>query len=610
MCGIAGYINFDIDDELISRMTDCISHRGPNDAGWSKICAGHYHGIFGHRRLSILDLTKAGHQPMRRGKWTVTYNGEIYNFVHIKSELESKGYLFNSHCDTEILCASLEEWGLDAIQKFNGMFAFAACDGNKVYLVRDRIGIKPLFYYHNNGALAFASELQSLECLPGFEKKININAFYEYMIFGYISAPGAIYNNCYKVEPGQIISFSPNGLEQQYYWNLDLSKKDSFTGSEEDALDELDFMVKDSIKKRLISDVPIGTFLSGGIDSSLVSAIAAKEFNSTTKTFSIGFENSDYDESSYAEEIAKFLGTNHKTTIMAEKDLLNIFPEIPGICGEPFFDNSILPTSLLSSITKENVTVALSGDGGDEFFFGYPVYSTIQKYRKIETIPFFIRKAAAEILKWMSQGKHGNLLGFHNCIEAFISYSIFPPKDFKSCFNKQHDYTPYGQFKWIKRLMRNGLSEKSLLPYLDQHYYMVDDILTKVDRASMHSSLEVRVPLLDHELVEFINTLPDNIKSKEGSNKYILKKLLAKYVPAKLWDRPKKGFTCPYAYWLKNELKDSFQELVLTGENPFINKSFIKKLWTNDSDDNLKNHNILWAVLLFEQWRKQKNAYF
>ena len=613
MCGIFGYIGRrELKEEAAEACLDSLKHRGPDDCGILQFCIGNSKALFGHRRLSILDTSSAGHQPMSYGRWIVTYNGEIYNFKEIRKELEDKNYTFKSNCDTEVLCVALEEWGIDAVKKFNGMFAFAASDGEQLFLVRDRWGIKPFYYCFFSGGIAFASEIQALELLPGFAKKINKQAFDEYLIYGNVPAPLSIYENCFKLEPGTLLTWKKGNAQTTCFWNINLKDFGTYRGSEEEALETLDSLISESISKRLISDVPIGCFLSGGIDSSLVTAIAAKKLNVDLDTFSIGFEDSSYDESGYAREIAQYLGLRHHSKCMTQDDFNIIFEDMPNISGEPSHDGSLMPTHFLSQMSASKITVALSGDGGDEQFFGYNYYSLISSYYNKSKIPLPIRKTAAFFANMLHSPK-GQGLGFKDFFEAKLINQSAIYKNFQRLTGTSYDYRCSPLYGWFNTLEKTRTSPFALWPLIDQKFYMIDDVLTKVDRASMRTSLEVRIPLLDHNVTEFINTLPLSYRSRGTNQKYLLKKLLSKYVPAKLWDRPKRGFGVPFSKWVLDS-RESFVKDSLLGDN---DNSFLKtksltqmlRAYYNDRN-NSTVASMLWTLFIFEYWRKSKKAYF
>lgn len=617
MCGVAGFLNFpQYGAEVCRDMTDSLAHRGPDDSGIEAVSVGKLSGWFGHRRLAVLDLSPAGHQPMTRGKWTVVFNGELYNFREIAAQLRDRGYQFSTHCDTEVLCQALNEWGIEALDHFDGMFAFAATNGESLYLARDRWGVKPLYYYLNNEGIAFASEMQALEKLPGFERRINLDAYHEYLMFGYISAPRAIYCNTFKLANAHFLEWKNGAIvRNRPFWQIDLDATSTFQGTEEEAVEQLDELLRDSVCHRLIADTPIGTFLSGGIDSTLISAMTQEFTGGKLQTFSIGFEETAYNEAPYARAIAEYLGTNHHEYTMSVKELFEYVNQIPEICGEPFFDSSLLPMLLLSRNTRPLATVVLSGDGGDEHFGGYLYYRNFDRIvGKHNMLPGPLRCAIGKLLTSVS-AERGRRLAWRTLAELHTFNSgVFSYQDFDQIAGKRYLIQKSAFYRWGEKLASRKLSGGRIWQYLDQVYYM-NSVLTKVDRASMHYSLEVRTPLLARSVTEFANTLPDSFMVRDGDTKFLLKKLLEKYVPRHLWEREKKGFGIPLASWLQNELRENVKELLFSGraenENPFLNFSYARTLFNSLCDQSCKNReHSIWALFIFELWRRQKKAYF
>lgn len=597
-------------------MTDSLAHRGPDDSGIEAVSVGKLSGWFGHRRLAVLDLSPAGHQPMTRGKWTVVFNGELYNFREVAVQLRDRGYQFSSHCDTEVLCQALNEWGIEALDHFDGMFALAATNGESLYLARDRWGVKPMYYYLHNEGIAFASEMQALEKLPDFERRIDLDAFHEYLVFGYISAPRAIYSNTFKLENAHFLEWKNGAIvRNQPFWQIDLDATSTFQGTEEEAVEQLDELLRDSVRHRLIADTPVGTFLSGGIDSTLISAMTQEFTGGKLQTFSIGFEEAAYNEAPYARAIAEYLETDHHEYTMSVKELFEYVNQIPEICGEPLCDHGILPMLLLSHNTRSLVTVALSGDGGDEHFGGYPHYRDFdQIIGKHRMLPALLRYSIGRLLTPVS-AERGRRLSWRTLTELHTCNSgVFSYQDFDRIAGKRYPIQKSAFYQWGKKLEARKLSGGRIWQCLDQVFYM-NNVLTKVDRASMHYSLEVRTPLLARGVTEFANTLPDSFMIRNGNTKYLLKKLLEKYVPRRLWEREKQGFGIPLASWLRNELQGNVRELLFSGraekENPYLNFSYAKTLFNGLCDQSYKNREqAIWALFIFELWRQQKKAYF
>ncbi len=597
-------------------MTDSLAHRGPDDSGIEAVSVGKLSGWFGHRRLAVLDLSPAGHQPMTRGKWTVVFNGELYNFREVAVQLRDRGYQFSSHCDTEVLCQALNEWGIEALDHFDGMFALAATNGESLYLARDRWGVKPMYYYLHNEGIAFASEMQALEKLPDFERRIDLDAFHEYLVFGYISAPRAIYSNTFKLENAHFLEWKNGAIvRNQPFWQIDLDATSTFQGTEEEAVEQLDELLRDSVRHRLIADTPVGTFLSGGIDSTLISAMTQEFTGGKLQTFSIGFEEAAYNEAPYARAIAEYLETDHHEYTMSVKELFEYVNQIPEICGEPLCDHGILPMLLLSHNTRSLVTVALSGDGGDEHFGGYPHYRDFdQIIGKHRMLPALLRYSIGRLLTPVS-AERGRRLSWRTLTELHTCNSgVFSYQDFDRIAGKRYPIQKSAFYQWGKKLEARKLSGGRIWQCLDQVFYM-NNVLTKVDRASMHYSLEVRTPLLARGVTEFANTLPDSFMIRNGNTKYLLKKLLEKYVPRRLWEREKQGFGIPLASWLRNELQGNVRELLFSGraekENPYLNFSYARTLFNGLCDQSYKNREqAIWALFIFELWRQQKKAYF
>ncbi len=586
MCRIAGIWNTkdkaDVPDTC-TRMRDVMHRGGPDDAG---LYVDKKAGLaLGHRRLSIIDLSPTGHQPMVSpdGRYTICYNGETYNFRELRLELGD--FAFRGSSDTEVVLNAFIKWGPDCVKRFNGMFAFAVWDSleKTLYLFRDRIGVKPLFYYSNDGVFAFASELKALHAGLADRLNIDTDALGEFFHYGYISAPRSIYKNVSKLEPGCFMKISDSfQIEQRRYWDMNSFEESRPPLSEQSCIEELESIMIDAFKKRLIADVPVGVFLSGGVDSSLVTAILAKHSGADIKTFTIGFNEKNYDESPWAKMVANYLGTSHTEEIVTPEHARAILPLWPEIYDEPFGDISGIPTTIVAQITRRNVKVSLSADGGDELFCGYHHYWVMNRLGKMLTgLPASVPRLAGRII---------GILG----IDTVSQFSQVFPKlrlpAIKDRFRKFHAVLenwqggvssayPYALAYWLPDEIRKmtgaySVSRESLESFnrdilgsmmlYDMKYYLPDDILTKVDRATMFTSLEGREPMLDHRIVEFALKLPIEYKFRNGQTKYILKKLLARYIPDELFDRPKQGFAVPVYSWLH----DDMQNLIDTHLNP------------------------------------------
>lgn len=612
-------------------MRDTLTRGGPDDEGlYVDTSAGL---ALGHRRLTIIDLTKTGHQPMSMhdGRFTITYNGEVYNYPEIRRDLETQGFRFTGSSDTEVVLNAFAAWGPECVEKFIGMFAFAIWDsyGKVLYLFRDRMGVKPLFYYNKNGTFAFASELKALHAGLGSDLAIDETSLGEFLHYGYISAPRSIYRNTYKLEPGCWISISSDhAIEKHRYWTYPGAGRKSFTSYNENTLiDQLEEIMIDSFSKRLIADVPVGVFLSGGIDSSLVTAILAKHTNTPIKTFTIGFHEKNYDESAWACKIAQHLGTEHTSEIVTPDHAKKILPLWPEIYDEPFGDISGIPTTIVSQMTRQHVKVSLSADGGDELFCGYHRYWVMNNLNRFLTpFPAALPRLAGKIMGSLGSDKVAVMA------QAYPKLRLPAIKDRMRKFQAVLDHWqgtasgayPFAVGYWLPheiRMLTGSYTDQrttidsfgnNLLDAMmqwDLRHYLPDDILTKVDRATMYASLEGRDPFLDHRIVEFSATLPLKMKYKDRTMKYILKKLLGRYLPTELFDRPKQGFAVPIYSWLHDDL----MELVEMHLNPdtlrnqnYIDPNLVEKTIT---EFRTKNGSIavdrIWLLLVFMMWKEK-----
>lgn len=624
MCGIAGIVDChgqlnDIEHNL-KGMINTLHHRGPDGEG---IWFDNLLGIgLGHKRLSIIDLSDEGKQPMTssNNRYVITYNGEVYNFKKLRIELERLGCTFRGHSDTEVILSAFETWGIEkSISRFIGMFALALWDRakKKLYLVRDRLGIKPLYFGHVNGSFVFASELKAFRSFPKFDRVINRDAITLFLRHNYIPAPYSIYAGISKLEPGQILTLDVNTENKQdyeigTYWSAATIAKQGvnnpFTGSVIEAVDHLDILLKDAIKLRMLADVPLGAFLSGGIDSSLVTALMQTQSSSPVKTFSIGFNEASYNEAVYAKAIADHLGTQHTELYVTPAEAMAVIPQLPSLFDEPFSDSSQIPTFLVSQLARKYVTVSLSGDGGDELFHGYSRYFHTQNiWRKLSFIPQSLRPSLAHLAKAFSKitGEKmqslSDILTLSNPDELYRRSMSHWKKPTAVVLNATEPLT--------------SLTDPELNPQLHElanrmmHYdlvsYLPDDILTKVDRSSMGVSLEARVPLLDHRVVEFAWRLPLSLKIKQSQGKWILRQLLYRYVPQKLVERPKMGFGVPIGAWLRGPLRDWAENLLdeqRLHEEGFFDPVPIRKKWQEHLAGKNYCHYYLWDVLMFQSW--------
>lgn len=629
MCGILGFLTskaWDIPDYAILRsMRETLAHRGPDDQG-EYIRPLDDRGPFvflGHRRLSIIDLA-SGHQPLSNEESTVwvTFNGEIYNFKNLRRELKASGHCFRTKSDTEVIVHAYEEYGERCFDRFNGMFAIGIWDDpkNRLILARDRLGKKPLYYSLTNQTFIFASELKGILAYPHFSRKVNPLSLMKYLFFEFIPSPHTIFADAKKLPPASYLVWQQGDIAVREYWtpfHSDEIKKDLPEPEIESMMLEL---LSQSVKRRLISDVPLGVFLSGGIDSSTVTALAQREAPGKIKTFSIGFEDPSFDESNYAQLVSNHLGTEHHEQRMTPADLLKVVPDLPNILDEPMADASILPTYLLSRFTREHVKVALGGDGGDELFAGYPTY-----------------------LAHRFAGKYQHLMGGLHPIFRFFG-NLLPVSDDNFSFDfkvkKFLSGIGYGDairnsvwlgsfsFPEIGQVLSSGLNhlfdchrvveeissyEKafpskdkiSLVQYLDLKLYLQEGVLVKVDRASMASSLEVRAPFLDHEFVEFVMGLPSDLKLKGFTSKYLLKKVMKNLLPDEIVQRKKKGFGVPIAKWVKGPLRELFGDFLSPDrlkQEGFLNSSYVTHLLQDHLANRKDNRKQLWTLLVWELW--------
>lgn len=624
MCGIAGFCNWGDDwQRNIERMNERMYHRGPDDCGvWS---TEDYRVVFGHRRLSIVDLSSAGAQPMTsdNGRYTIAYNGEIYNYDLIKEKLlrEHKVTGFRGTSDTEILLESIAAYGLeDTLKLAKGMFAIALYDKQEqtLSLARDRVGEKPLYYgFVRKDKFVFASDLNSIAALDGFDNEINSDVLEDYFRYGYIAAPYSIYRDIAKLEPGKILKIkSPfNKYEISAYWSMkDIAlagQNAPFTGSYEEAVTELERLLREAIRGQMVADVPVGAFLSAGIDSSTVVALMQSQSSRKVKSFTIGMEEEKYNEAVAAGEIARHLGTEHTELYIREKDAKAVIPLLSGMFGEPFADSSQIPTYLVSKMTREHVTVSLSGDGGDELFCGYNTYTSIARiWDKTNKIPYVIRKPASGILG--VAGKLGNagmatrakLLGASGIEDMYLRSEI---GEGLHIVRKERLST---KCKTVMATYPSGFLKEPQhnLMLMDLLMYHPDDILNKVDRTAMAVSLETRVPMLDRDVVEFAWTLPLSYRKKDGVTKRILRDVLYRYVPKELMERPKKGFSIPLHRWLKEPGLREWAEGLLNEaaleRQGFLCAGTVRKIWRDYIEKDIWRPQI-WYILMFQQWLQE-----
>ena len=635
MCGIAGYINFNknTSQQEIENMTHVLIHRGPDAYGIETFDLDKFQMGLGHRRLSIIDLSEGGKQPMSYKEYWICFNGEIYNYVEIKKELINLGHQFKSNSDTEVVLHAYDEWGKDCLGKFIGMFAFLIIHTktNRLFCARDRAGVKPFFYYFKDGLFLFSSELKSFHEHKGFNKKLNLSSVAAFMQYGNVPGSHCIFENCYKLKPGHYIELILNSQadlnqmfpkDQYVYWNVyDSYNKPKLNLSFEEAKKQTEEILVDACKYRMVADVPVGVFLSGGYDSASVTALLQKDRSDNLKTFTISVPDIGLDEAPYAKEIAAYLGTNHTEINCSHKEAIDLIGDLPFYYDEPFADSSAIPTTLVSLAARKHVTVALSADAGDEVFAGYNRYDYIQRYgKKINSIPSFMRSAIAfgmdkipsnyiPILrnKYNFHNRYEKVKGvLKNPSEEQIMLSLsqqFTDKQIQRLFrfNPKTLKTAY----YSTELNRNHYSSLSYMMAVDYQTYLVDDILQKVDRATMTASLEGREPYLDHRLIEWAAQLPDEYKYHQGEKKYILKEILHQYIPKEMMDRPKMGFAIPIAEWLQKDLKELVEEFVDLNkieQQGIFEVSYVedikKKFYSGKKEYDVK----LWYLLMFQMW--------
>ena len=637
MCGIVGFWDKrGADASVVKRMASQLRHRGPDNEGiWLDEGAGL---ALAHRRLSIIDLSPAGHQPMVSpcGRFILTYNGEIYNHQDLRSDLEKEGGHFDwrGHSDTETLLAGLRHWGVEgALKRLNGMFAFALWDKveRSLFLARDRMGEKPLYYGKNGDIFLFGSEIKSLTAHPHFKGDIDRNALTLYLRHNYIPTPWSIYRGIGKLPPAHFVVVRKAGKvvsEPQCYWDLKkIAERGSAdaNGSPAELIDEMDELLHDAIGKRMVADVPLGSFLSGGFDSSTVVALMQAQSARPIKTFTIGFHEKGYNEAEQAKAVATHLGTDHTELYITPEEAMAVIPRLPSIWDEPFSDSSQIPTLLVSELARKHVTVSLSGDGGDELFCGYSRYTQgYQIWKKLRLLPKSLRQALGTLLQVFPGATLERLIQFlpkryqvphltdrlpklgdvvkEDSSELYYRRLVSHWKDPESVvLNGEEPLTIFSTPEYLPKLP--GLREHMM--YMDSLTYLPDDILTKVDRASMSLSLEARVPLLDHRVVEFSWRVPTTFKYSDGKAKWLLREVLYRYVPRELMERPKMGFGIPIDTWLGGPLREWTEELLnekRLREEGFFDPAPIRKMWQEHITGQRRWHYYLWDVLMFQAW--------
>jgi asparagine synthase (glutamine-hydrolysing) len=647
MCGICGFIDPEMSREraldVLRSMAGTLRHRGPDDHGqWHD---GRNGVGLSHRRLSIIDLSPEGHQPMQSasGRYVIVYNGEIYNHADLKAELDSLPMppSWRGHSDTEVMLAAFERWGLEeAVKRFAGMFAFAVWDRDEetLHLVRDRLGEKPLYYGRSGRTLFFASELKALRAHPSWRGNIDRNALCLYLRYSYVPAPYSIYGDVRKLPPGTILSLKPTSAALQVpnpspYWTIravaEKGMSTPYPGDDRQAEQELDERLRHVIRQQMVSDVPLGAFLSGGVDSSTVVAIMQAVSGCPVKTFTIGFREHAYDEAVHARRVARHLGTEHTELYVTPDEALEVIPQIPSLYDEPFADSSQIPTCLVSELARRHVTVSLSGDGGDEAFGGYVRYFWVMRlWDRVRAIPTGLRALLGEILTAVPPRHWDRVLGALRPILPGSFEQTTPGDKLHKLARVLAARDPGEMYVGLVSNWKRpadvvlGAAEPTTpatdrsqwadLPgfidqmmYLDALTYLPDDILVKVDRAAMGRSLETRVPFLDHRLVEFAWRLPPAMKIRNGEGKWLLRQVLARYVPRELIERPKSGFAVPIDAWLRGPLREWADALLDTRrirEDSFFDSGRIRACWAEHLDGSRNRQHSLWAILMFQAW--------
>jgi asparagine synthase (glutamine-hydrolysing) len=627
MCGILGFINLDrnnrADERIARRMAEAIVHRGPDDEGF-------YfkdNVALGMRRLSIIDLA-TGHQPISNeddSVWVV-FNGEIYNFLELRQRLLARGHQFRTHSDTEVIVHLYEDHGDDLVDHLNGMFAFALWDERRERLLvaRDRMGEKPLYFTQTAGSFVFASELKSLVEHPSVERRVNLLALRKYLQYEFVPSPHTMIEGVHKLRPAHRLIFEKGEWRTERYWRLSYEGERLQIG-EDEAVEETRRRLREAVRLRLVSDVPLGVLLSGGIDSSSVAALACEAAEGRVKTFSIAFDEKSFDESSYARLVANRLGTEHYERRFTEREMLDIVPEIPRLLDEPLGDGSLIPTYLLSRFTRERVTVALGGDGGDELLAGYPTYAAHRMAGYYRALPRFLRKGLIEPAVARLPVSTDNL-SFDFKAKRFVQGAALPagtrhtvwmgsytaeqqrlllsPEVLAACPDEQ----VFDEVRVFDQPNGHDVVERMMA--LDATHYLSECVLFKVDRASMAASLETRAPFLDHTLVEFLAKLPIDLKLRGFTGKYVLKRAMRGRLPQQVINRPKKGFGMPVAKWVKGELRgfvrDAFSPERLRRRRLF-NAGYVERLLDEHERGVADHRKLIWTLLMFEMWPLAEN---
>ena len=608
MCGIVGVLSPDkkIEGDTIKTMRDSLAHRGPDEKGIYLSKDGIV--ALGHRRLSIIDLSARGNQPLKNEDGTVwvVHNGEIYNFMSLRKELEGKGHTFVSNTDTEVIVHAYEAWGEDCIRRFKGMFAYVIWDEKRktLLLARDRLGIKPLFYYWDGKVFMFSSEIKGILAHPLTNRDMDTSALFDYLTYLYIPPPNTIYSHIKKIKEGHVLKFKNGAVKEEKYWDIDFSEKDklSETQAEELLLDKL----KDAVQSHMVSDVPIGVLLSGGFDSSTVTSLASAFSPNKLHTCTVGFDVAEHSETGYAKIIADRFDTDHHESEIGIDSLQKSLSHVVSLYDEPYADSSAIPTYEVCRIARQYVKVALSGDGGDEVFTGYPRYPTWLKRQSCINAPAFLKKLLFKPLSfiWPENRKGYYFLRDIAAEDTLEPYAhlveIFKPDEKRLLLNPGivNNSNEYDDYWYLRQHWKPDIDPLNRAQYLDLKTYLPSDILTKVDRASMAVSLEVRPPLLDHELIEFVFRLPTALRFRNGEKKYLLKRAMKKLLPEEILKRGKKGFSLPWRFW-SGQSQSWIGQFLLDGEG--VKQGILNGPYLKNNLSSLSG-NRLWAVIILEQW--------
>ncbi|HEV7334082.1 MAG TPA: asparagine synthase (glutamine-hydrolyzing) [Flavisolibacter sp.] len=631
MCGIAGFVDFTkkSNEAAVREMASCLQHRGPDGGGVFFTLTSEAAIGLGHRRLSIIDLSETANQPMCFQGLHLIFNGEIYNYEEIRNQLIALGHEFNTHSDTEVILHAWQQWGEKSIEQWRGMYAIAIYDEEKEELIciRDRAGVKPYYFSFKEGIFLFGSELKSILSHSSFQKRINRDAVASFLQYGYVPQPHSIFEDTYKIQPGHIVclDLKIKRISTRQYWNVyDYYNRPKLSVSLPEAIAETESILKQAFDLRMVADVPVGVFLSGGYDSSCVTALLQKDSTEKIKTFTIGMTDEKLNEAPFAKKVAQHLGTDHTEYYCTAQEALQIIPELPHFYDEPFADSSAIPTILVSRLARKKVTVALSADAGDEVFAGYNRYDYISRYgAKIKSVPKPLRKMAAVAMDAVSSDsipyfrhqynfhsrydKLKNLLHDPSPSQLLKNLSqVFTRKELQQLF-----VSPVGELKTAHEsaeLQELFYDPLSYMMAVDYQTYLVDDILQKVDRATMSVSLEGREPFLDQHIIEWAAQLPSSYKYHNGQKKYILKQIVHKYIPREMMERPKMGFGIPIEAWLQNELKPLVQEYLSDAHlsaHGLFRKEEVQKLLKEFYGGRKEKHLKIWYVLMFQMWYKQ-----